>query len=73
MTLSLKFILETSEQDNVRLLETMRKDNEACDFVAGKVFSLKLINKCKLQRIVCTAIRERFGLTIIKRISPQCY
>jgi putative transposase len=54
--------LETSEQDNLRLLDTMRKYNDACDFVADNAFSLKLMNRCKLHRIVYTEIRERFGL-----------
>jgi predicted transposase len=31
----------TTEDDKVRLLETMRKYNEACNFVAEKAFSLK--------------------------------
>ena len=38
----------TTEDDKVRLLETMRKYNEACNFVAEKAFSLKLTNKYKL-------------------------
>jgi putative transposase len=55
--------LETTEDDKVRLLETMRKYNEACNFVAEKAFSLKLTNKYKLQQQVYRDVRERFGLT----------
>jgi predicted transposase len=40
----------TTEDDKVRLLETMRKYNEACNFVAEKAFSLKLTNKYKLKK-----------------------
>jgi putative transposase len=60
---SLMIRLETTEDDKVRLLETMRKYNEACNFVAEKAFSLKLTNKYKLQQQVYRDVRERFGLT----------
>jgi predicted transposase len=55
--------LETTEDDKVRLLETMRKYNEACNFVTEKAFSLKLSNKYKLQQQVYRDVRERYGLT----------
>ncbi|MGC2428876.1 MAG: transposase, partial [Nitrososphaeraceae archaeon] len=56
--------LETSEEDKVRLLETMRRYNEACNFVAEKAFNLRLFsNKYKLQKEVYKDVRERFGLT----------
>ena len=34
------------------LLETMRRYNEACNFVSDKAFSLKLTNKYKVHKIV---------------------
>jgi hypothetical protein len=40
MTLqSLVIRLETSDEDKARLLETMRRYNEACNYVADKTFS----------------------------------
>jgi IS605 OrfB family transposase len=53
----------TTEDVKVRLLETMRKYNEACNFVAEKAFSLKLTNKYKLHKEVYREAREKFGLS----------
>lgn len=55
--------LETSEGDKKRLLETMKKYNEACNYVVEKAFSLKLSNKYKLHKEAYRDIRERFGLS----------
>ena len=49
----------TTEDDKVRLLETMRKYNEACNFVAERAFSLKLTNKYKLHKEVYREAREK--------------
>jgi putative transposase len=59
---SLSIRLET-EEDNI-LLETMKRYNEACNFVAETAFVLKLRNKYKLHKVVYKEIREDFGLTI---------
>jgi putative transposase len=72
------FRLETSEEDNIRLLETIRKYNEACNFVAQKAFSLKITNKYKLYKVAYREIRERFNLSaqfavrIIAKV-PEAY
>jgi putative transposase len=58
---SLTIRLETSEEDKITLLETMRKYNEACNFVAEKAFSLKLANKYKLHKEVYREVREKFN------------
>ncbi|MGC2574141.1 MAG: transposase [Candidatus Nitrosopolaris sp.] len=63
MLQSLMLRLETSEEDNIRLLETVRKYNEACNFIAQKAFSLKITNKYKLHKIAYREIRERFNLS----------
>ena len=42
---SLIIRLDTSEQDSIKLLETMRRYNEACNYVADKAFSLKISNR----------------------------
>jgi putative transposase len=58
---SLSIRLE-KEEDNV-LLETMKRYNEACNFVAERAFVLKLRNKYKLHKVVYREIRECFGLS----------
>ena len=64
MTLqSLMIRLETSDEDKARLLETMRRYNEACNYVADKTFSLRLSNKIKLQQEVYHDIRSKFNLS----------
>jgi putative transposase len=63
MLQSLMIRLETSEEDKSKLLETMKRYNEACNFVAEKAFSMRVSNKFGLHKIVYRDIRERFGLT----------
>lgn len=63
MLQSLVIRLETTEKDKTSLLETMRKYNEACNFVADKVYESRLSNKYKLQKLVYGQIRKHFGLT----------
>jgi putative transposase len=60
---SLMIRLETTEDDKVRLLETMRRYNEACNFVAERAYSLKLANKYKLHKKVYHETRQRFALS----------
>jgi putative transposase len=63
MLQSLAIRLETSQEDKARLLETMRRYNEAANFVADKAYALKLTNKYKLHKEVYREIRERFSLS----------
>jgi putative transposase len=63
MLQSLVIRLETTENDKTRLLENMRKYNEACNFVADKAYELRLSNKYKLHKLVYGQIRKHFGLT----------
>ena len=60
---SLTIRLETTEEDKITLLETMRKYNEACNFVAEQAFFLKLTNKYKLHKEVYREVREKFDLS----------
>jgi putative transposase len=55
--------LETSEEDRTRLLDTMRRYNDACNFFSDRAFSLKLTNKYKLHKEVYRQIRDRFNLS----------
>ena len=45
MLQSLMIRLETTKDDKAILLETMKRYNEACNFVAKRAYSLKLANK----------------------------
>src|ERR1051326_631689 len=63
LLLSLTLRLETTDNDSKELLETMRRYNEACNFVSDKAFSLKLTNKYKLHKIVYAKIRDKFNLS----------
>ena|SRR5215471_4953875 len=63
MLQSLMIRLETIEDDKARLLETMKRYNEACNFVAKRAYSLKLANKYKLHKEVYHETRQRFGLS----------
>ena len=63
MLQSLMIRLETTEDDKARLLETMKRYNEACNFVAKRAYSLKLANKYKLHKEVYHETRQRFGLS----------
>jgi putative transposase len=64
MLQSLTIRLETNKQEEKdRLLETMRRYNEAANYVADKAYSLKLSNKYKLHKQVYYDIREKFGLS----------
>ena len=52
-----------SEEDKARLLKTIRRYNEAANFVADKAFNLKLTNKYKLYKEVFGQIRKNFNLS----------
>ncbi len=62
MIQSLLVRLDTTENERELLVNTMKKYNEAANFVAGKAFKLKLANKYELHKIVYREVRERFGL-----------
>lgn len=55
--------LETSEDEKALLLSTMKKYNEAANWLAGQAFDLKLANKIELQKRFYYQLRERFGLS----------
>jgi putative transposase len=55
--------LETSKDDKIKLLETMKIYNEACNYVAQNAFDLKLTNKYKLQKQIYREIRKKFNLS----------
>jgi predicted transposase len=52
--------LKTTDNDSNELLETMRRYNDACNFVSDMAFSLKVTNnKYKLHKIVSVCRDKR--------------
>ena len=64
MLQSLTIRLET-EHETMKdvLLETMKRYNEACNFVAKKAFASRLRNKYELHKVVYKEIRRQFGIS----------
>jgi putative transposase len=52
-----------SKDDAVKLEATMRRFNEAADWLAGEAFALKSANKIALQKTHYATLRSRFGLS----------
>jgi IS605 OrfB family transposase len=52
-----------TKDDAVKLEATMRRFNEAADWLAGEAFALKSANKIALQKTHYAALREKFGLS----------
>jgi putative transposase len=70
---AVKLLVSTEERD--RLLATMRRVNEACDWLAGRAFGLQSANKIKLQKLFYRELRDRFGLSAqhtVRAISKVC-
>jgi putative transposase len=55
--------LETSEAEKELLLSTMKKYNEAANWLAEQAFHLKLANKIELQKRFYYQLREQFNLS----------
>ena len=67
-------LLPTSE-DAAKLEATMRRFNEAADWLAGEAFASKSANKVKLQRLHYAMLRSRFGLSAqmaVRCIAQTC-
>jgi len=67
--------LETDKVQFDALLETIRRFNEACNFIAFTSYKLRTANKMRLQREVYREARERFGLSAqmaIRAIAKVC-
>ena len=73
LTLSVKLV-PTAEQ-HAALLATMERFNAACNDIAVVAFREHSANKVRLQKLVYTDIRERFGLSAqltIRAIAKVC-
>lgn len=63
MKLTLQTQLLPSPEQAALLEATMRRFNEAADWLAGEAFALKTANKIALQKTHYRTLRERFGLS----------
>ncbi len=55
--------LETTDGEKMLLLATMKRYNEAADFLAEQAFKLKMANKIELQKLFYRQLREQFSLS----------
>src|SRR4030067_1102418 len=55
--------LETTDGEKMHLLATMKRYNEAADFLAEQAFKLKMANKIELQKLFYRQLREQFSLS----------
>lgn len=72
MLLTLKVKLLADQEQQSKLLETMRVFNEACNFISLLAFEKKIFNKVKLQQECYYEVREKFNLSaqfVIRAIS----
>lgn len=58
----LKVKMSPDEEQAARLLDTMRRFNEACNWVSQEAFREKAYKRLPLQKLCYYAVRERFGL-----------
>lgn len=55
--------LEATDEEKALLLSTMKKYNEAANWLAEQAFNLKLANKIELQKRFYYQLREQFNLS----------
>ncbi|MGP6156461.1 MAG: zinc ribbon domain-containing protein [Vulcanimicrobiaceae bacterium] len=55
--------LLSTVEDAAKLEATMRRFNEAADWLAGEAFAMRSANKVRIQRTHYAPLRERFGLS----------
>jgi len=63
MLLTLKMKLITTDVQHKKLLQTMERFNEACDFVSDFAFQNKTFGKILLQKHLYREIRDKFSLS----------
>ena len=63
MLLTLKMKLITTGDQHQKLLQTMERFNEACNFVSAFAWSNRVWGKVELQKNLYREIREKFGLS----------
>ena len=67
--------LSPTQEQHAVLLETMRRFNEACDYIADVAFSIRSASKFKLQTKAYYDVRRKFGLSAqltIRAIAKTC-
>jgi putative transposase len=63
MLLTVKSKLVTDKEQHDKLLKTMEKFNEACDFISVFAFQKKTFGKIGIQKELYYEIREKYGLS----------
>lgn len=63
MLLTVKSKLITDKEQHDKLLKTMEKFNEACNFISVFAFKKKLFGKVGIQKELYYEIREKYGLS----------
>jgi putative transposase len=67
--------LDPSPEQHKMLCETMKRFNEACNYIVETVFALHSANKVEIHKTVYYPVRERFGLSAqltVRAISKVC-
>lgn len=73
MVATVKLLVDAEQK--ARLLATMARVNEACDWLAERAFSLQTADKLRLQKLYYRELRDRFGLSaqhVVRLISKVC-
>ena len=63
MLLTLKIKLITDQEQHDKLLRTMEKFNEACNFISEFAYKNRMFGKFAIQKQIYYEIREKFGLS----------
>lgn len=63
MLCTMKIKLLTDVEQNRKLLDTMKRFNQACDYISQIAFESKMFSKIKIQKVCYYDVRERFGLS----------
>ena len=63
MIRTIKIKLRTTATQHAVLLATMRRFNEACDFISKEAFESRIFGKVGLQKLTYSEIRSQFGLS----------
>lgn len=63
MKLTIQIKLSPDQPTSAKLLSTMERFNEACNWIAGQLFDAKLTNKVEAQKLLYREVRNLFGLS----------
>jgi IS605 OrfB family transposase len=63
MLCTTKIKLLTDSDQYQKIVDTMKRFNEACDYISERAFAEKSFNKLKIHKLVYYDVRERFDLS----------